>query len=242
MSNTNSNTSYSNELVAGLAPALPLSEMGITYQTTTRKLSAMLVKEFNSTYNLPELDAIIITPKLAKNSIGASEIFVYAYFDTKDATGNIFYRGKGKNNYQNGNDGRISFANIEGVASEGTGPFGTSDFFKSVIKPFCKTNDKGNPIMNIKAVPGYKNIASIELDFNLLMCVVLGIKHEDSYDFDIMSVKPTAKDNDFFITVTKYIYSENVRKGKHSNVNYTNIERSQMSRINNGGGNNNRSY
>ena len=123
-------------------------------------------------------------------------------------------------------------------AAGGTGPFGTSEHFNTVIKPLCKVNEKGNPIMNIKTVPGANGLAQIELDFNALLCLALSIKPNDPYDFGILSVDPIPNTNNFSIVIMKVIASNGVRKGRTGQVNYARIEQDQYNRFNGGNRNN----
>ena len=128
--------------------------------------------------------------------------------------------------------------NTAGIAAGGTGPFGTSEHFNTVIKPLCKVNEKGNPIMNIKTVPGANGLAQIELDFNALLCLALSIKPNDPYDFGILSVDPIPNTNNFSIVIMKVIASNGVRKGRTGQVNYARIEQDQYNRFNGGNRNN----
>lgn len=239
MSTNVKNTGYSEGLIAGLAPALGLPKIGEVYKDTTQQLAVKINEEIAGTFNLPELDNIIFTPRVARNNVGLTELIATAYFSTQNSSGNIFYKGKGNPRTEGG---RINMVNTAGIAAGGTGPFGTSEHFRQIIKPLCKVNDNGKPIMNIKTVPGTNNLASIDLDPNALLSIALGIKANDPYDFDIMSVMPIPNTNNFVIAIMKYISSDGVKKGRNSQVNYARIEQEQYRRYNGGGSNNNRSY
>ncbi|MCM1218503.1 MAG: hypothetical protein NC548_28785 [Lachnospiraceae bacterium] len=228
---TNNNT-YGNGLVDGLKPAMDIPQIGAIFKDTLANIAKKLRAELAGSFKLTECDNVIILPRLAKNSVGATEIGVTAFF-VPTPGGNIYFRGKGKNN--SGNGGRVNMIQSAGAAAGGTGPFGTSAEFEQVIKPLCKTNDKGEPIMTIKQQRG--GVASVELDFNAVMCLVLGIKPNDSYDFSVISIMPIA-DNNFMIVVAKMIVGRQ-NKGSKSNIDYAQLEREMMRRFNNGGGNNN---
>lgn len=236
--NNGNNEGYGQKLIEGLVPAIAIPTIGTVFKDTTQALAVKINEEISGTFQLPELDNIIITPRIARNDVGAAEMIATAYFSTNNPNGHIYYRGgKGKNS--RGENGRVNMVNTAGIAAGGTGPFGTDDHFNTVIKPLCKVNDKGNPIMNIKAVPGTNNLAQIELDFNALLCLALSIKPNDPYDFGILSVEPIPNTSNFSIVIMKLIASNGVRKGRNSQVNYSRIEQEQYRRFNGGGGNRN---
>lgn len=229
-----SNTNYGKQLVDGLAPAMDIPQIGAIYKDTLANIAAKVRAELAGAFQLSECDNVIIMPKLARNQVGATEIGVTAFF-VPTPGGNIYFRGKNKNN-GGGNGGRINMIQSAGAAAGGTGPFQTNATFDQVIKPLCKTNDKGEPIMTIKQQRG--GIASVELDFNAVMCLVLGIKPKDPYDFTVISIMPIA-DNNFVVVVAKMIIGAQ-SKGAKSNIDYAQLEREIYRRYNsnnNGGGN-----
>ena len=232
---------YGEDLVAGLAPAIPMSETGRVYRDTLQNLAVNINQCIATSFNLPELDNIIFTPRVAKNDVGASDMIATAYFNTSNVNGNIFYTGKKGN--RNNDGGRLNVLSAAGYGGGGTGPFGVNDHFRSIIKPLCKVNDNGKPIMNIKTVPGAKDIASIELDFYAVLSLGLGVKPNDPYDYDVLSIIPIPNTSNFTITIMKYITNNGIRKGRNSTVNYARIEQEQFRRFNNGGGRgNDRNY
>ena len=94
-----------------------------------------------------------------------------------------------------------------------------------------------------KAAPGHPNVAVLELDFNSLVCLGLGIKSEDNYDYAILQVLPIPNTHNYTLVMTKFIATNGYRTGKHSKVNYARIEQENFRRYNNGnGGDNNRHY
>lgn len=229
------NNTHGKNLVEGLAPAIEVSQVGSVFQDTTQGLAAKIADEFRTTYGIAELDNVIITPRLAKNSVGIADVMVKFYFNTKEVQGqgeqNIFYRGKGKN--QNAGGGRINMISSSG--STGSGQYGTSDKFKKIFTPICKVNDQGKAIMAIKSVPQAQNIAELEVDFNSVLCIVLGITSDDSYDFAILNWTPIPNTSNFSVMVMKYIVAGGGRKGKNSGINYARIEQESLRRFNNGG-------
>lgn len=228
-----SNTTYGKDLVEGLKPAIDIPEIGVIFKDTLQNIGTKVRAELAGAFQLDECDKVIIMPKLARNQVGASDIGVTACF-VPNPGGNIYFRGKGKNGGNNGNGGRINMIQSAGAAAGGTGPFQTSATFDQVIKPLCKTNDKGEPIMVIKQQRG--GIASVELDFYAVMCLVLGIKPKDPYDFTVISIIPT--DNNFTLVVAKTIIGAQ-SKGSKSNIDYAQLEREIYRRYNNNGGGNN---
>lgn len=239
------NNKYGADLIAGLAPAIETPEIGKVFNDTTQGLAEKLLDEFRTTYGIPEMDKIIITPKLARNSTGVSDVTVTAYFAVGGAGGNVYYRGKGGANKTN--EGRISLLQTAGSGSGGAGIFGTSKEFESVMKPLCRVNaDNGKPMMNLRAVQG-TNVASLELDFSSVMCLILGIMPNDQYDYIILQMTPIANTSNYTMLYMKYIAGNGSKKGKSSGINYARIEQDLFRRVNNGngGGNNNgggRSY
>lgn len=235
-----SNTNYTEQVKEGLKTTISIPVIGNLFQDTLQSLAVKINEEISGTFGLTELDNLILVPRVAKNATGATEIGAFAYFSTTNPQGNIFYRGKGNNRVEGG---RINMVTSAGIAGGGTGPFGTSQLFNQVIKPLCKVGDNGKPILNIKTVPGTNGVAAVELDFNALLCLALGIKPNDQYDFDIINVSPIPNTTNYTIVFTKYIVSNGVRKGRNSQINYARIEQDQFRRLNGGGNNNNgRSY
>lgn len=242
--NKNNNGVTNNGRIEGVSSTIGLQQIGSVFSDTTQSLSAKIVEEISTTFGLTELDNIIITPKIAKNGVGASEFVVTAYFSTNNPNGNIYYRGNKNKNRQ----GRfVSVLDVVGSSNSGIGPFGTSETFNAVIKPLCKVGDNGSPIMNIKTVPGSNSLAQLELDFNAVMCIALCIKPNDPYDFSIMSVTPIQKDansnfaSNFSIGICKFITNTSSRKGRSSQFNYNRVEQEQFNRLNNNN-NNGRRY
>lgn len=236
-----SNNRFNNEdLIKGLAPAIEMQEVGKVFKETLQGLAAKVNESISRTFDLPELDNIILLPKIAHNAVGASDLKAIAYFSTVDGNGNIFYRGKGSN--RRDGSGRIMIVEASNGSTGGTGKFGTSDHFRQIMKPFCKVNDNnGKAIFDIKSVPGHNNLASLELDANALISFALGVEPNDAYDFDIFSVVPIPNSKNYSIAIMKYINVDGVRKGRHNTVNYARLEQDQF-RIFNGNGNNNRNY
>jgi hypothetical protein len=238
MSNNNGNngSNYGADLIKGLAPAIEIPQIGNLFQDTTQGLAEKLLDEFRTTYGIPETDKIIITPRLARNNTGVSDITVTVYFALDNASGNVYYKGKG-NKGNKGNNGRINVLGVSG--GSGTGQFGTSEKFNQVMKPLCKVSEKGKPIMNLKAVPGTHSVCSLELDFSSVMCIALGIKPNDAYDYLILQLTPVANTNNYTMLVVKYFSGNGSRKGKSSGINYARIEQDLFRRVNNNGGNGN---
>lgn len=230
------NNKYGQQLVAGLKPAIELPEMGKVFQDTTQGLASKLADLIKTTFGIPEVDNLIITPKLARNSVGISDVSATIFFVTDKGGKNIYYRGKGGNNQAQ--NGRISMVNMNGGGA-GTGRYNTSDEFRSVMMPLCKTNEKGNAVMDIRSVERFNNVASLELDFSALMCLALGIDPKDNYDFIILTMTPIPNTDNFSMTFMKHISSAGDHKGKASGINYARIAQDLFNRSNNGGGRNN---
>ena len=239
---------YGTELLEGLDRiSIELSKVGNVYRGTTQEIGAKLqkkiveqgfqIKDENKnlrTIRIPELDQIIIVPRLAKNDVGASELYVTACFYTQNG-GNVFYRGKG--GAATSSNGRINAASLSGSGTGNNSSYGTSDEFRRIIAPLCPMNDRGKPILNFKPLSGTHNIVTLELDFVSVMMLALGIKSDDQYDYTIMSVNPIPNtDDNFMVYLAKIIGSTGYRSGHNSNVNYARVSQQIFHRVNNNGG------
>jgi len=232
--NNNQNGTYGQGLVKGLAPVIDTPEIGRVFQDTTKAFAAKVVEVIRNSFNITELDNIIIAPTMARNAVGITDLTAVAYFVTKNGK-NIFYRGKGNNG--NGN-GRINMVQAAGSGYNSTGNYGTSNEFDQAIKSLCKINEKGKAIMNIKKVPNARDVASLELDWTSVMALALGIQDDDPYDFRILTVQPIG-DSNFSMMIMKHIVSDSSQKGKVSGINYGRITKDLMESVNRGSGNHN---
>lgn len=233
----NSNGTYGQGLVDGLAPMISISEVGRVFQDTTNSIAAKVADLIRTNFHITELDNIIIAPTIARNQTGLSDMTVVAYFVTKNGK-NIFYRGKGGNN---NNGGRLNLVQTAGSSYNSSGQYGTSAEFDQAIKSLCRVNEKGKAIMNIKKVPGANGVASLELDWASVLSLALGILDDDPYDFTILSLQPIGNNN-FSLMLMKKIVTTNDQKGKASGINYGRITQDLMASVNKGnnnhGGNN----
>lgn len=241
MSNENKNNLTLDELEVGLNPMIQMTHVGSVYVDTTQGLSEKARELMSRLLKITELDNVSFIPKMSRsNSAGIEDIRTFAYFNTSTG-GNIFFRGKKSNRSENG---RINMVATAGIAAGGTGPFGTSAEFRQQMSAFCLMNENGKALLNLKAVPRHKNLAVLELDTNAVLCLLLGIKPEDNYDFDIMEVVPIggSDSTNFSITIMKYVAGNNNKKGKYKTVNYSALEQEQFRRFNGGGNKGNRNY
>jgi hypothetical protein len=227
---------YGEELVNGLKTTVPMNKIGDLYFESTQGLAEKISDLIRTTYGVPECDKIIITPKLARNSTGISDVTVTAYFATDKAGGNVFYQGRGGRNKNS--EGRVNVVAASG-AGGGTGLFNTKPEFDSIMKPLCKIGDNGKPQMHLKSVPGIKNIAALELDFSSVLCLALGIKPNDQYDFMVLQMVPIANTQNYSMICCKYFINNGGKKGKNSGINYARIEQDLFRRVNNGNNGNN---
>lgn len=235
-----SKVNYSEEMIAGLNPVIPMQEIGKVFRDTTQDLANKFCAEFGQRAKLPEFDKAIIVPKVARNAVGASELVCYAYFYTNNSGGNIFYKGKGGKNNRTSN-GKINMIASAGYNQNGSGPYTLSPHFNETIGMLCRTNDQGRPIINVKTVQN--GVACVELDANAVIAYALGITSNDAYDFDIISVVPIGNTTNFSIAMMKYISNDgNVHNGRNSKINYNRIEQEQFRKLNGGNGNGGRNY
>lgn len=231
------------ELISGLKPALESHPRGMLYQETNQTFAAKVAECFRSTLGIPEVDQIMITPKISRSWVGADDIIAVIYFTVGKGSSNIFYRGKGNNR---GSNGRINMVQSAGYGSGGGGMFNTSENFRKVIAPFCKVDQNGKAMMNLKAVQGYRDVASLDVDFMALLCLFLGITNDDQYDCTVFSVEPVQNtDKVYNMMFTKYIVQGGNKNRGKSGVNYDRISQDQWNRVNGnskGGNGNGRSY
>ena len=226
--------SYGEDLLKGLVPAIDIPQIGAVYRTTTQLLGAKLTDLIVKTFDIPELDQIIFTPKIAKTNTGAEEISACAYFITQN-NGNVFRRGKGGGASKDSN-GRINMVTTSGAGGNSkNGPFGTSTHFNRHIGPFCKQNDNGDYIIKLKSVDGYPNVAALELDFDAICYLALGINRNSSYDFRVVQVIPIPQTTNYTIVLMKYIVSGGGQRVGRNNINYARIEQDNFRRINSAG-------
>lgn len=233
---------YQNKLVEGLNPLANMTKIGHIYRDTLQGLSEKVMELITSDYGIPELDNIMIIPKLSNNNpAGASELVATAYFSTSDGNGNIFYRGKGHNRNNNGRISMVGNINTGG----NTGPFAVSDHFRQVFNPLCNVNTvngRDKVAMTFKTVPGCNRTASLDLNANAVIALALGITPTDNYEFMIMNISPISNTTNFSVVLAKYIMSSGVRKGKNSSINYAKLEQEQFNRVNNRGTKGGRTY
>lgn len=233
------------ELVAGLKPALESHPRGMLYQETNVTFASKCAECFRSSLGIMEVDQIVVTPKVSRSYVGADDLIATMYFSVGKGSENVFFRGKGNNR---GSSGRVNMVQSAGYGAGGGGMFGTSEKFRQVIGPFCKTDQNGKALMNLKSVPGYSNVASLEIDFMALLCLFLGVSNDDQYDCTVFSVEPVPNtDNVCNMMFVKYIVQGGNKNRGKSGVNYDRIGADQWNRVNGGnrgGGNNNggRSY
>lgn len=223
-------SNYKESLMDNLKLSVDSPKIGDIYQDTTQGLAVRINELLVRMTGITELNNIIISPTIAKVDAGASNMHCVAYFDVTGNNPNIFYRGK-KDKRSEG--GRINMVSTAGIASSGTGPYGTSQKFDTAFKPLCPMNDKGDRIMNIKHVD--RGLASLELDFEEVAKTAFGIGSNDPYVYTFLLTTPIPNTNNFSITFAKFISNQGGMK-RNSKFNYDRIEQEQFRRYNNGGG------
>lgn len=225
---------YKETLMERLKLSVDSPKIGDIYQDTTQGLGVRINELLVRMTGITELNNIIISPTMAKTDAGASSMHCVAYFDTTGGgNGNIFYRGK-KDNRSAG--GKINMVSTAGVASAGSGPFGTSANFDKAFKPLCPIGKNGERLMVIKHVD--RGLASLELDFDEVAKTAFGISSNDPYVYSFLYVAPIPNTNNFSITFAKMISNQGGMQ-RNTKFNYDRIEQEQFKRYNNGGGRNN---
>lgn len=227
------NKSYNSDLIAGLNPVIELPEVGKVFRDTTSKVAEKIAEEIRTTGGISELDKIILTPKMARNSVGVSYVEVMAYFNLRTTSGsqNIFRRGKKGNNNSGG--GKTMMVNFGGGGNHSN--YGMSDAFKEIFSDLVPQNDNGKAQYKFKQVQGVNGIVGLELDFNQVMALALGVSSNDAYDFSVVSVYPIGNGNNDFCIVTMKLIAGS-QKGKTSGVNYSRIQQDRFNQVNAGGG------
>lgn len=227
---------YNNsDLIARLNPVIELPEVGKVFRDTTKNVAEKVAEEIRTTGGIMELDKIIMTPKMARNAVGTSYVDVMAYFNLKMTNGaqNIYRRGK-KGNSNSG--GKTMMVNFGGGGNHSN--YGVSDAFKDIFSDLVPQNDNGKASYRFKQVQGVSGIVGLELDFNQVMALALGVAPNDEYDFSVIKVYPLGNENnDFCIIMMKLIAGS--QKGKTSGVNYALIQQERFNQVNSGGGRSN---
>ena len=224
---------YSTELISGLSPLVKMNQIGSVLQVKLSDLGSELTELLVNQTGVQELDNITIVPHLAQNSANLDHLVVVAYFVTEGqkegTTQNIWYKGKGAR-VENGE--RLNLVNMAGGNVSEGGQFSMSNNFKDAFKAFVKWNDKGNPMMNLKLVmnKGSYRVASLELDWQIMLQLALGIEPQDPYTYSVLCVNPI--NNDFLLTLMKRIVDNRERKGKHSKINYARLQADMYQRVN----------
>lgn len=233
--------SFGQDLVDGLKPQIKIPQIGALYQDTLSNIGRNFTDFIRDNFGITELETVIITPHMVSykdNTAECDELNIIACFDTsaQGQSQNVFFRGKGSGNANKGSNGRINMTQFVGAGVGSAGQYGYSQQFEQVMGPFCKTNEKGNPILALKSVQSLPSkVAVLELDWRAVMSLILGITSNDCYDFLIYSVSSTK--NDSLITLIKFISGNQNRKGKHSGVNYSRLASDLFQRMNGGRGN-----
>lgn len=243
--NYNNNPKDGQNLVAGLVPAIEMSELGRAYIESTQSIANKVLPLFESTAGIRGVDNIIFTPRLSNDEVGIEQLYVRAYISVGNGSG-IYYRGKNNNRRDSG---RINILDLNGGNSgNSTGPFGMTDEFRSAIQAFCRIDHNGNPIIRLEKVPNAKDVASIELDANKVLALALGVTNTGNYNFSVLRCEPIpSPGNNFNLILYKYIYSTGVTQGRSKKINYAAVSDELLDRYNgnnNGGGrrNNRRNY
>lgn len=224
--NNNGNGGYNNNqydpqsLLDGLGKcAIPQNQVGHVFREKTSSLQGKIEDLFANTCGIAEIDHVFIVPKFGKNG-ELENMLCRAYFCTSgNGDGDIWRVGSGKRNV----NGRPTVIGLMGGAVSDSGDFDFSDKFKKVFAPLCLSeNDK----LEVFAVQGNKDIASINLDFFAVMAMALAIEPSSPYNFSILDAKPAGGKNDYQLLYTKYIDLGGSRKGRHKNrrVNYAELD------------------
>ena len=221
-------------LIDGLRPVVEgFNTVGILYQIRLGDLGEKLANLLQNSTGIDEIDNVIFTPHMANTSVGIDSLRVTAFFITGDGRNgnpNIWYRGKGAKQ-QDGE--RINLASMAGGLDDGSGcgQFGLSNLFKDKFKPFVKRNNNGVPLFEVKSVPGHgTRVASLELDYNVMLMLALGINTSDAYTYDVIAVNPVK--NDYILSIMKRILDNNIKKGRKGNINYARIQSGLYQQVN----------
>ncbi len=223
----------------GLNPLIPMTLIGKIYATTTDEMGKALVERFRDNLHITEVDNVMFMPALSRSGAGLSDLAVKVYFMTQNGK-NVYYRGKGNNQ---GPNGRINMISVAGGSYNSTGLYGRSKEFDDTFKPLCKLSDNGKPIMNIKSEQHNRGLASLELDWQKVMMMVMGVTPDDQFNFTIIHVTPIANTNNFNVMVAK-VAANKTQSGK-SGADYSRIATDWNNLVNGRHGNNNgggRSY
>lgn len=247
-SNATNNPFDPKKLVSGLTEtSIPANVHGTVFKETCSSLEKKLEDLLAVNCNIPELDHILIYPRMSNRGGSVEEIKCYAYFNTSMAGASNITRGGTNNN--NGGGERKTIFDFDPIKSSGN--FKLSDNFKKVIAPITNLDDNGNII--VSTVKSDSRVAIVELDFFLAGALALRVTDEEPYNFTVLAVeqtnnyRPGGSLEDAILLIMKYI-DTNTRRGRNRgngrHIDYRAMDRELINRSR-GGGNNNgggRSY
>lgn len=202
------------ELLRGLdQTTIPLRRVGSEFEGTTSVIASQIVDMMNNTYRIQECDHTFMYP--VRNEKGhICDFDLYLYFNTKGGT-NIKRAGsKGQRTNTNGNGG-VDLRDFLGGKSS-TGGFVLNDTFKTVIGSIAILDDDDRIV--VEAEKDNPNSAVVKCDFFKVVALVLGIEHDDPYDFNIISCSPINNGGrealDYNLSIIKRISMNQNRRGR----------------------------
>ena len=242
----NENQFSQSKLIEGLdTVSIPMNRSGAEYTITATKLGECIKSIISDNLGITEVVHVSIYPEVDRSG-SLCNMYCKAFFDTTGRDGNNivkagFNTGGGN---RNNNNGKTNLLEIAGGNIVPNGSYKLSDTFKSVMFTLCNVPDgKPLPIRNMK---NQKNIAELDLDFNAVMCIALGIDDKAPYDFSVIQVEQHNNGNDvtdFELLISKYIdlSTNNRRRNRRNGIDFYNIDKQFM---NNGfsGGRGNRRF
>lgn len=202
-------------LVKGLSEVnVPLSSYGNVYKDTCSNIENKIVDLLSNA--VPELDHVLVYPKMSARGGQVEEIKCYAYFNTS-LPGNNNITRKGGGTPTNNGGGVTTIFDFQ-PPTRGAGGWSTSKLFKETFAPLCDLDKDGNII--IESIKSDKRVAVVELNFWLVGALILNIESDAPYNFTVLAVEQTGnyRDGGTFedavILMMKYIDNRR-RKGRN---------------------------
>lgn len=230
--NNNINPFDPKTIVSNLSKTIiPMNTHGICFRDTCSTLESKIMDLFTETLHIPETDHVLVYPVIEERGGNVCEIKCFVYFDTSIPNATNIKRAS---NVVDGGEGRRTILDFAPGRSV-NGEFIPNDTFKAVFTPLAMLDDEGKII--IRKMPKDKRVAVIELDFFLLMAMVLDIDDDDPYNFTVLAVDSTNNFRqgggyeDVSILMMKYIDNRKRsgrNRGRGKKIDYRSMDRELM--------------
>lgn len=221
-------------LLKGLTEtSVALNQTGVIFTESGTNLCAKIEQLFADRLQINEFAYAALKPTLRGNII--EDMKMYFFFDST-RPGKDFNRGGKSNGNMDTIDEYLS-------ATSETGAFVLSEHFKTCIGPLVMKEDPNQKYIKIEAVPSNKAAGAIEVDVLKVMELLLGIKEDDPYSFNLLfgQIVQNQGGTDSIIVFSKTIFTTK-QNNRPSSFDFSRAAERFLGNSNggNGGNNNNR--